>query len=412
MIEISNSFMKAGFDDSGRLAYLENLKEGNGNIIECPAAIFRMVMKEGDNWEITASSGDQDISVEKRGDRVFICADGLRVKDHRLDIRVTLTASLTDSHLIFSADIVNLSDATIVDFMFPRIGTIKSLAGGKPMLYWPKSSGEVITDIGGKLARMGSPYYEYNMLSMSYPSPASMQWMALADGDQLLYFGSHDSDFYACALRVIGKNSDPGSVIMDFSKHVFVKPQERWQGKQFVLSLFKGTWRHGADIYRAWAEEWFPAPRKPEWVQNMLGYFLVINKQQYGDVMWPYDTLPELWEYAAAHGCDTLGLFGWYAAGHDNQYPYLSPGEDMGGLQKLIDNIRKVREKGGRVTLYCQGHLIDITTEYYKKEGVKVEARSLWGTPYFEQYNKYHESEYLKNYTKKTFSTACPSCPE
>lgn len=31
-------------------------------------------------------------------------------------------------------------------------------------------------------------------------------------------------------------------------------------------------------------------------MKKLNGYFLVINKRQYGDEVWPYETLPELYE--------------------------------------------------------------------------------------------------------------------
>ncbi|MEG0768227.1 MAG: hypothetical protein RR482_10960, partial [Clostridia bacterium] len=77
---------------------------------------------------------------------------------------------------------------------------------------------------------------------------------------------------------------------------------------------------------------------------------MVINKQQFGKECFPYDQLPALYKTAQAHGCDVLGLFGWYDTGHDNGYPNLEPSPTMGGVEGLAKGIAAVQAMGGHVT--------------------------------------------------------------
>ena len=82
------------------------------------------------------------------------------------------------------------------------------------------------------------------------------------------------------------------------------------------------------------------------------------------------------------------------------------------GEEALKENIRKVQEAGGHVTLYFQGHLMDITNDYYKKIGCRLAGKNRWGTPYYEFYPKFVHADSLRFFSRKAFTTVCPSCPE
>ena len=112
-----------------------------------------------------------------------------------------------------------------------------------------------------------------------------MQWMSLIDGNQCLHLSGRDTDFYASALLVWGNHEDKGALTLGIDRFAFVKTNENWEAPSSILMLYTGTWHKGADEYVKWCSTWRTKHAIPSWIENMQGYFLVINKQQYGDEM-------------------------------------------------------------------------------------------------------------------------------
>ena len=410
MAVLQNQYIRLEVDEKARLTHLERLKSGRGNVIVTPAdGLFRIVMQAGDNWEDVAFPKDQTYEIAVTGNEMLIRVRKLKTKDHTVSVALQMRVRLEEDKLLFDAEIQNNDTVMVNDFFFPVIGRIQTLSGGKPELLWPNCAGQKIPDIGAHVGTMGGWDAE-RVMSGTYPGLLSMQWMSLIDDTECLYFAGHDNLFHTSVLRVLG--SEEHDVTLEMDKLCFVRAGETWQCPPYVVWLYEGDWHAGVREYMQWADTWRKPVAKADWIRNMNGYFLVINKQQYGDELWPYHTLPELYDLAEAHGCDTLGLFGWYHSGHDNQYPDLEVSPTLGGSDTLRENIKAVQARGGHVTLYYQGHLMDTGTRYYQEKGHLLEGRTRWNTPYLEEYSKYHNSEYLKKFSKKLFATVCPSCTE
>ncbi|HML48398.1 MAG TPA: DUF6259 domain-containing protein, partial [Clostridia bacterium] len=410
MITLQNEWIKLCLNEKGALTRLENLKGGCGNVIAAPAeGLFRAVFQNGENWEDVAFANAQDYDIQASGDAATLTVKGLRTRDALHDVTLTMRVALEGERVRFTGSIDSRTDATLNDFFSPCVGKLKPLGRGKRDLLLPEQAGRRYTNICDRVA-VDETQNGVSVMSIAYPGMASMSFMMLEDGDQCLYLGSHDALFHAASMSVAG--SEEADISLEMDRMVFVKKGEHFELPEGVLMLYQGDWRKGADVYAQWAKTWRKVPESPDWMRDMTGYFLVINKQQYGDELWPYETLPELYDLAKAHGCDTLGLFGWYHTGHDNQYPDLDASPTMGGADALRAQIKAVQAEGGHVTLYYQGHLMDTGSPYYKAVGHRLEGKTRWNTPYLEEYSKYHKSEYLRRYSKKLFATVCPSCTE
>ncbi|MDD3411564.1 MAG: DUF6259 domain-containing protein [Eubacteriales bacterium] len=407
MAILQNEKLMIGVNERGQIDHLSY--PGGQNLITRPCGLFRAVLKTGDNWENVAFSDRQSYSVTADEQRIVLKTGCLRAKEGEQPIRLTLTLRLEGERVYFDSEIDNQSQSTVVDWIYPCVGAMQSLGQGKMDLLFPRHMGERVVNVGGYLKGLRGREALHEMLH-TYPGQLSMQWMLLEGDGRCLYFSGRDELIHTSALRV--KGSEAGDVTLEMNRMAFVKPGECWKGPATMVMLYEGQWLRAAREYAAWASGWRHPVQPQEWMRRMNGYFLVINKQQYGDEIWPYDTIPDLYKLAQEHGFDVLGLFGWYHSGHDNRYPDLEVSPTMGGEAVLKAGIRKVQEMGGHVTLYYQGHLMDVGSEYYQKKGHLLEGKTRWGTPYYEYYDKFCQSDFLHHFSKKPFATICPSCTE
>ena len=415
---LKNHALCAELDDQARLLSLVSADVcPDTNLIAEPATFgFRLALQLGDCKETMVLPADQAAPAIAGDDRSLTLTfnslsafDGQR--HHILDITLRLAVTLADDgQLRFDAHLDNRSEARILDFAYPCVGKIRRLGGAAPALLLPEQAGLRHQAIGKLLGSRGKHYENgSNSIAAQHPYSASMSWMALTDDHRTLFLTSHDPNFFPTELRAQG---EPGRdvITLILCRYLCLGPGDSLDVGQSLLDCYQGTWHRGAKAYADWMAAYRPAHTTPAWVRDMTGYFLVINKQQFGYEMWPYDTLPELYRHAQAHGCDTLGLFGWYHSGHDNQYPDLEVSPTLGGEQTLRDNIANVRRQGGNVTLYYQGHLIDETSNYYRHgEGQETAAKNIWGSPYVEFYSKSHQSDMMRDYSRKVFHVGCPS---
>ncbi len=415
MFILKNGSLRAEFDEGGRLL---SLAGPSGNVIDSPCRdfFFANLACEG-CLENHVWASRQTVEAREEGCALYfrireLVADNGRSDDNRVPISIEFRAALEEDGLVFDARIDNRSAYTVLDFEYPRIGRVRDLGAGTPSLFWPQPFGMMFTNIGKRLASVTHRENGSNCLKITYPGYGIMGWCALMDRDNVLSLSLMDRRFYSCALRAKGYPDDQGAVTLSCDKFLCAGEGEL-QVPPVKIGLYKGTWHASVRAYARMMKESRPSHPVPRWARDMLGFFLVINKQQSGYEMWDYSTIPQLWELAKAHGCDVLALFGWYGTGHDNNYPDLGPGESLGGEAALREAIKQVQKDGGRVILYHQGHLIDRGSPFYRNgEGKRVACKTIWNDEYGEYYSKSHKSDALMMFSNKQFSVACPSAPE
>jgi len=416
---LENDRVRIAWNDNGAVTELvDKVSAPAHNLIARPLPGFwKLVFHRGVSYENVVEPQFQQYRFEKAGDRLKITVDKLRFGEETLDITLAFEVQLNGDETRWTAQVVNRAPVTIVDFFYPQIGGVDSL--GDPALrddlIWPRSGGVRYRNLKASLRlNIDEPVSasQNPRIEDTYPADASMDWFEFTNGKRGIYFGSYDSPrFQTGVLQVMRLYQFGGVFQFSFGKMLFLRQGQTWTSGDYAVSPHGGDWHTGADKYRQWAATWYRLQPRPEWVDKMKGMFLVIMRQQYGDVMWTYRDLPFLYEEARKAGLDTLGLFGWTAFGHDNQYPNYIPDPAMGGEEALREGLAAVAKAGGRTILYINGHMMDANSQFAREHGGDIAAKTIWGNPYYEQYNKSAESSFLRSFSHKLFVPVCPGEP-
>jgi len=420
MIILENESIKAIFDERGRLTSYVH-KEEDLELLASPARNSFFMNLSGDGcFETLVEEEEQEIIATHTALSASFHMNRLKTDRGRkekqyVDISLTLHVKIEGESLLFTADVNNRTDLYITDFEYPRVGVIKTLGNGKPTLYWPQEPGKLIMNVGETISN-SEPHRDvgHETMAVTYPGGAMMGTFGLMDKERCLFMTTEDPEFIACELKIIGSYTDHGAITMTVDKHLCCKNTSMTTAPVRV-ELYRGKWYRSAERYLEWIRPYrrHHGHEVPRWIREMSGFLLVVMKMQYGYEHYSYDDLPKIYEMAKAHGFDTLGLFGWYDSGHDNMYPDLKISESMGGEASFKENIKKVQDAGGRVMLYYQGHLIDPLSDFYQNGiGKDIQSINIWGYPYIDNWSFAHNSFFLAYYTGKTFTQACPACPE
>jgi hypothetical protein len=264
----------------------------------------------------------------------------------------------------------------------------------------------------------GAPDYR-----LAYPYPACMQWFTINNGEEGLYFGSHDKSLMTTVLNVadgaVNRRMsvwEPARSLTDAEKVMsasivklpFVTAGETWNSEPAVVRLYRGDWHEAARTYRAWAETWMQKTDAPQWVRRTPGWSTTTLKGQSGRIRGTYAELPGMLK---ASGLNLLRVFGWMKQGFDDYYPEYDTDEVMGGDAGLKKALADVKHAGGRSFLYIQGQLIDPAAQWYRNKGSHATAKDIWGYEYRETYGGSGSGAFMGVMRNKWFGVACPAAP-
>ena len=242
---------------------------------------------------------------------------------------------------------------------------------------------------------------------LPYPSKlATMQWATLNDGERGFYLASEDPLAGAKDIQVV-YDSSAKRITMGFNFPMFLPEGETFSIPRVVMKDYAGTWRTAAKTYRRWWDSCRKVVHIPESAKDFTGFFMVILKQQNGEIAWPYTEFDSLGDAALAHGFRHVEFHGWGVGGHDTLYPEYDPDPAMGGREALVAGIKRLQAKGLHVSVYSNGQLQQQGgTKWYDEKGYKCAVTKRNGKTMSEHWIKF------TNRPGVTFDVACPSAPD
>ena len=351
------------------------------------ADFWRLILDDGLRTEIPVRSSKQTGRVTETERGLSIAYDQL-LSDYgdtyQVFFRVDIQAE--GELLRFTPAVENRETAVRVNECFCPMAAFDELSGDKKeedMLFAPDGPGTKIDNPWEFLRQTTGDYYHHDEYetywNLKYPL-ASMSWFGVQSGSQFLYVARYDEKIRRCFLSARQTiHREPLNLMLTIDHFPMARPGEKLTLPSSVIGLLDGDWRRGADLYRAWADQaFYRVPDKAPWVQNMTGWQRIILRSQYGEDYFKPEDLPDMYRAGAKYGIHTLFLFAWWKEGMDRGYPdYTEP--YPGAYEALKQNIRKVREMGGRVILECNCHFMDPQTEFYKKYGDEVKIINING---------------------------------
>ncbi len=391
---------------------------GEAPAVSGDRGLFDMMVAMGDRHEWGITPDDQSATVTQDGAVLVARYRALQHAGAAHDVVIELRFTLEGDAVACQAQIENQSDLVIEEFWFPWVGPFRSLAkepAGDTMIL-PDGFGRRVTDIASYLAQWHTGYIapdQRRVVACSYyPGGAiSMGWFGFYGGGKSLGLFSLDESFQTTGL-CLARDTRTLRLSAGFARYPYLK-QGAWRSPRSLVRLHRHDWHDDARLYRHWVDAtWWSQTPRPEWVDRMHGWQRIILKHQYGEIMYRYKDLVDVFEGGKPYGITTLFVFGWFRGGMDNAYPDYSADDALGGEAGLREAIAEVRRRGGRVILYANGHLIDTASDYYHTTGKRVCLKNLQGSEYREAYRFAGDGSSLRVFGARSFVAGCQSTPE
>jgi hypothetical protein len=413
---LDNGTVRVTVDARARLHELTHLECGHNYAAGKP--LWRLFIERGQQFQVELRAEDSLAQLSADATSLTIEYSALHCGEASLPIRLKLHAELKQDELHWQVDLENASEGEflIKEFQFPLVGDCQL---SDEALITTEMGGQRFADpidyVRQRYKNTNQPYSNEDYISRPvlnvYPGlQAAANCFHFSGADRGLYFGSHDPSFrntvHQWALTP-EEQLEAGMI-----KHVFLRSGERLQIPGYVLSPYSGSWHTAAAKYQRWTGSWYRPLPKPEWIKDFRGWQRLILKHQNGEILFPYDSFPQISEIGKSAGISGLFMFAWWPGGMDRMYPDYVPDPEMGGEAALRENIQKFQELGGEVIFYASGRLVDRASDFFKQHGRRLAIKTRSGGEARDAYLFSNRSSYERLYGAVELSPMCPDCPE
>lgn len=331
---------------------------------ETPLVVLRMLDEKGN--AVPLSSGKPARIVRKEG-----CAElsFLRVGGQDVDCTVYCRFEENDANTRWFLKVQNRTGRLIESAAYPGITVFDDLIddGGSRKLFSSMMEGVEMRSSRLRTLTGPAPHVAYPPRGWegAYPGPAPMQFLAYYDGEDGMYFASHDPDgnykfveWYVedGAIRLL-QEVFPQAGKDDFSLSYPV-----------VLGAFKGNWYDAAAIYRDWvfSTDIVRIPKLkdnkelPDWIREspVVVTYPVRGTKDTGDMtpncFYPYtEGYRYIERYAEAFDSRILALLMHWEGSAPWAPPFVwPPFGDFGDFSRFSEMLHK---NGHLLGVYCSG---------------------------------------------------------
>ncbi len=332
------------------------------------------------------------------GNHVQLVWDNLK-SEHGgvLPIRFTAAVRLENGKLTFTSEVENKSAYPIETIDYPYFGDLNPPSSGsrmsaRTMWYCNLGDDEIYPNFSSEKG-----YWGVDFPTKTFGSNRSLFCLLQANTEGLYvemsdpslpYYLEYTFEQHPGALHgtVVPKTDEisgwPAHLAFRTCHFIYAQPGSNRKLVPIVIRGYKGGWHAGVDVYKEWRNTWFKKPHLPAWARDVHSWTMLRMNTPEEDYTISYTKFIEYGEEYAKCGVKAVQLIGWNIGGQDRGDPSQDTDPHLGTWQQFHDAIARVQALGVNVILFGKLNWADMTTEWYKSELCKYEAKDPYGIRY------------------------------